>query len=306
MYSREMVDALGDYVFIFGFIVICITTLCFQPFWIRQLIHCFKHQKESRISWILFILFTNVFGAFWYWRLTPDLPKDIDEFDKKVDDWLNQRGLSLKKSKNRLVKGGDTASIIVLLLWIPFILLVLLSRFVINLSDIKVPNLNKYVTIFIITTLVFAAIKKMIELYKDDRFVSPWLVIPILQAKRGIRKEKMFFFGEKREAKDPVMELATADLFTFIAIIFNLINLLNIITFFQELSILASACFLTFGLLSFFVAIRSNATIIFYNHPKFVFFVLKHYKVLSIISYFIPVLMMFGALMMITQAIVGI
>ncbi len=278
--------------------------LLFQIFWIRQLIHCFTHQKKHKFGWILFILFTNLLGAFWYWRLTPDLPKDPDEFDKKVDDWLKQRGLSLEESKNRLVQGGKKASFIIFLIWIPFFLLSLIGKFVINLNDIKVPNLSKYVIIFIITTLILLAIKKMIELFKDDRFVSPWLVIPILQAKRGNRKEKMFFFGSDREAKDPIKELITADFFTFIAWFFSAYTIVAIATLFQDF--LFSVFLSTFALLSIFVSTRSNATIIFYNHPKFVFFVLKHYKVLSVTSYFIPVLMTIGALVMITQAIIGI
>ncbi len=310
MFSKETLDTIVAVVFTFGFVVTILLILYFQPFCFRQLIHCYKNKKQKRIRWILFILLTNLLGAFWYWRLTPMLPNDPDKFDKKVDDWLKQRKLSLDKSKNRLVEGGGVVAFIISLLWIPYMIAALLGRWIFDLNDGEVPNISKYVMIFLLSTLTFWAIKKMIELHKNDKFVSPWLVIPILQAKRGNRKEQMFFFGKKEASVDPksdsIVELLLADFSILIALLFGFFTLLNAITLFQEFDFLFSSFSFTFWLLFTFVCIRSNSTIIFYNHPESVFFVLRHYKILSIITYFIPIVIMVGFLMMLSGAIMGL
>ncbi len=308
MYSTETLDAITSGVFNFGAITIALLTLYFQPFWFRQLIHCYQYQEKRRTLWLAFILLTNLLGAFWYWRLTPLLPQDPEAFDKAVDSWLKERKLSLDASKNRLVEGGEVGAVIVILLWIPFIIFWIIGRWIIDIDEVKVPHLGKYIIIFLITTLVIMMIKKMIKLYQDDRFVSPWMVIPILQAKRGNKKEEMFFFGDKQAPHDPLQSsietLFKADFFTLFALFFGFFNTLNILTLFQGFDFLFSVFMFSFGLLFIFISVRSNATVIFYNHPEFVFFVLKHYKILSIITYFIPIVVTLGALMMITEAII--
>ncbi len=292
------------------FLFIPLLLLCYlQPFWFRQLRDCFRKQKENRLRWLLLISLLNVIGAFYYWRLTPHLPQDPDAFDKQLDNWLAEKGLSLEKGKKRLQQGEYFAAKLTAVWLVVMILQNFAKRGAFD--QLIVPGLAKYLMLLGVLLVAYMVIKKIIRLWKDETFIARWLIIPILQAKSGNRRGKMFLGAIKQydTKRIPVSQLFQADFFLFCTWLFLAATYLvitgNLLEEDESTQIIWLSYIFppTFALLMGFVSLRSNTVVVFYNRPEFVFFVMKHYKVLSIISYCVSLLIALGFVSLLANVI---
>lgn len=264
-----------------------------EVFWLIQFIDCLQNQRDNRARWIAILLFLNVFGALYYWRLRPRYKMSRAEFDNTLTSWLAHRGFSLSKSENLLVTTAQTG--------IKFYgLIVFVSILGVVVDYIELPEIVGWIfLVFMLVFLIWMAVSvTKIWWFRKDLIV-PFLGDLILQAKAG---KKSIVPSSGNRPNDPITQkslpiLLMGIFFLFVAPVFSLGGLVHGIGGIVngELSGIVMLCMGNLiSLMILLISIKMISSVFFYYNPDYIFEVIYFYSFLKFILYGVVMTLIVG------------
>jgi hypothetical protein len=259
-------------------IVMLLLIVPLEIFWLVQVIDCLRTQRDHRFRWIGTLLFLNLIGALYYWRLRPRNEMGRDDFDNALNTWMARMGFSWEKSRTLLGAMAEAGRRY-------FGLVVIVAILHAATGYIKLPDVLGWALIFLMIVLLIGlaiSVTKVWWTRKD--LITPFLADFIRQAKAG-KKGNAPTFGTLENdpiATKSVPNLLLADFLFIMAPVFIFGGTLQAVANISKGNsvfgiIMLSAGCLT-GLMFLFIAIQINSKVIFYHKPDYIFKLIRFYR----------------------------